>query len=268
MDVLVVGGGIVGASVAVHCARRGMAVCLCERGPLAAGASGLELALLPAAIDAREYLELHHFTGGSFFLDRSPPDDWPARRIDARAAVAALVAEARLYQAEIRTFCEVKTLLVRGSRARGVLTDTGEILAPTTVVAAGAESWRVCRALDRHVPVRREPVDLLVTEPAPFVLERPIVAGPAWIAQDAAGRLVAADPDLAATALPDLTGLTVLERRTLHVPAAVDGIPLQGPFPGIEGLVVACGHGLEGIARAPATGAAIAAGIADGLWER
>jgi glycine/D-amino acid oxidase-like deaminating enzyme len=244
-----------------------MAVCLCERGPLAGGASGLELALLPTALDAREYLDLHHFTGRSFFLDRSPPDDWPARRIDARAAAAALVTEARLYQAEIRTFCGVETLLVRGASVRGALTDAGEILAPTTVVAAGADSWRVCRSLGRHVPVRRQPVDVLVTEPAPFELERPIVAGPAWIAQDSAGRLVAADPDRAASALPELTGLPVLERRTLDVSVTADGVPLQGPLPGVDGLVLACGHGLEGIARAPAVGAAIAAGIADGAWE-
>ena len=172
-DVLVVGGGIVGVSVAVHCARRGMAVCLVESGPIAGEASSLELALLPASADASAYLELHHFSGGSFLLDRSLPEGWSARRIDARGAASALVQEARAYRVELRTSCEAKSLAVRRGIVRGVLTDDGELRAGTTVVAAGAASWRVCRSLGRHVPVRAEPVELLVTEPAPFELRAP-----------------------------------------------------------------------------------------------
>ncbi len=263
-DVLVVGGGIVGVSVAVHCARRGMAVCLVESGPIAGEASSLVLALLPAGADASTYLELHHFSGGSFLLDRSLPDGWPARRIDARGATSALVEEARGYRVELRTFCEAKSLAVRRGAVRGVLTDDGELRAGTTVVAAGVASWRVCRSLGRHVPVRPEPVELLVTEPAPFELERPIVADRAWVAQDPCGRLVATDPARVADALPELASLPVLERRTLHAPVVADGAPLEGPLPGIERLVLACGHGLEGIARAPAVAAAIAAALAEG----
>ena len=141
--VVVVGGGIVGAAVASACARTGARVHLCERGPLAGGASSLELALLPTGIDAARYLELHHFTGGSFLLDRSPPDDWPARRIGARAAAAALAAEARSHGAEIRTGCDVKGLLVRSGAVRGVLTDAGEIGTSRVVLAAGVDSWRL-----------------------------------------------------------------------------------------------------------------------------
>ncbi|MCC6224609.1 MAG: FAD-binding oxidoreductase [Thermoleophilia bacterium] len=265
-DVLVVGGGIVGLSVAVACARRELAVCLVESGSTAGGASGLELALLPAGVDARAYLDLHHFSGGSFLLDRSLPEGWPARRLDARAAAAALVEEARGYRVELRTHCEASSLIVRRGAVGGVLADAGELRAGTTVVAAGAASWRICRALGRHVPVRAEPVDLLVTEPAPFELERPVVAGEAWVAQDAAGRLVAADPERAAQACPELAGLPVLERRTLPVPLAAGGAPLEGPLEGVRGLVLACGHGHEGIARAPATAARIAAGVASGAW--
>ncbi|HMG98698.1 MAG TPA: FAD-dependent oxidoreductase [Gaiellales bacterium] len=39
-DVLVVGGGIVGIAVAASCARRGLAVTLCEARGLAEAASG------------------------------------------------------------------------------------------------------------------------------------------------------------------------------------------------------------------------------------
>ena len=52
-----------------------MRVTLFERGTIASGASDLDLALMPADVDASRYLELHHFTGGGFYLDRSLPDE-------------------------------------------------------------------------------------------------------------------------------------------------------------------------------------------------
>lgn len=263
-DVLVVGGGIVGAAVAVQCARRGMSVLLCERGALAGGASALPLALLPADEDASDYLQLHHFSGGAFLLDRTLPDDWSARRIDPSAAALALVGEARSYGAEIMTHCDVKGLLVRGRTVRGALTDAGELRAGTTVVAAGTGAWRICRGLRTHVPVRAEALDLLVTEPAPFELERPVVSATAWVAQDEAGRVVAADPDRAADLVPELRELAVLDRRTISAPVAADGQPLEGPLESVSGLVLACGHGFAGVARAPSAGAKVAALVASG----
>ena len=277
-DVLVVGGGIVGAAVASACAKRGLRVALCERGALASGASSLDLALLSGALappelrataerSVQEYGELHRFTGGAFFLDPSVLDEGGPRRIDARAAAAALVDEARSYRAHVQTCCEVKRLLVRAGVVGGAITDAGEIRAETTVVAAGAGSWRVCRDLPVHVPVRSAPTDILVTEPAPFRLERPVIAGSAWIAQDVAGRLVAAGPDTAAGAFPELADLPVLERRSLAAPVTPDGLPLHGPLPGVGGLVLACGHGHYGISCAPGVGAAIAEGVATGAWD-
>jgi len=79
-DVLVIGGGIVGVSVAAMCARRGLSVTLCERGTLAAGASGRNFGLVTgphpeplrevARRSLRLYAELHHASGRAFWFDR------------------------------------------------------------------------------------------------------------------------------------------------------------------------------------------------------
>ena len=55
-DVVVVGGGIVGIAVAASCARRGLAVTLCESAGLAQAASGRNQGLVigpnPPAMEA------------------------------------------------------------------------------------------------------------------------------------------------------------------------------------------------------------------------
>ncbi len=162
MDVLVVGGGIVGAAVAAGCASRGMSVTLVERGLIAGGASSLGLALLgrpvPAGLEglaatgADGYRALHRFTGGAFLYDVTASASG-LRRIDPRAAAAALLEEARGHRATVHTGCDVKRLLRQWGRVVGAATDAGELRASTTVVAAGAGSWGVCRELAFHAPV-------------------------------------------------------------------------------------------------------------------
>jgi len=41
-------------------------------------------------------------------------------------------------------------------------------------------------------------------------------------------------------------------------PFVLDGLPVLGPLPGAEGLIIACGHYRNGILLAPITGKAIA----------
>jgi glycine/D-amino acid oxidase-like deaminating enzyme len=283
VDVLVVGGGIVGCAVTAACARRGMSVTLVERGPLACGASSLDLALLgipvPSGLDARarsseeRYLEVHHFTGNSFFLDRMPVEcdgvqNALVRRIEVRGAARALAAEARSYRAEIRTGVDVKGLLMHRSAVRGVRTDTDELHAGTTVVAAGAETWRVCRAVGLHVPVADVEGVLRVYPPAAIELEGALLTGDAWAALDEAGRIVVAlgGTALSSSFLPKLAHVQPLDRRTIRYAGTADGLPLDGPLPGVEGLAVACGDGFHGVALAPAVGEGVAEGIAEGRW--
>jgi len=115
-------------------------------------------------------------------------------------------------------------------------------------------------------------------------------SGPLEIAglvqQDHAGRLLLGaslqhsprdDPDgdaavsavcsRAAALVPAVAKVPVAEVRSCRRPLSDDGLPLHGPLPGLEGLVLACGHGSTGIAWGPGSGELVAEGIVGGSWD-
>lgn len=51
-------------------------------------------------------------------------------------------------------------------------------------------------------------------------------------------------------------------------PMSVDGLPIVGPVPGIEGLVLATGHGMLGLTLGPITGEIVAKQVLDGSDPR
>ncbi len=214
MDVIVVGGGVVGVATAWFCAEAGLRTLLYERDGLAAHASGRNQGLVigphapeMAAIAAAGldlYLDLHERSKEAFFFDRDPHGclmagegdltgatlagiepllgpaveraelNWDARRVDPAALVATMADRARAAGAEIRTGTEVRELVRRGDRVTGVLSDDGFAEADVVVVAAGPWSWRVCRSLPFDVPVRGVRGWLVVTRPAPFRLRHAV----------------------------------------------------------------------------------------------
>ncbi|MBJ3774319.1 NAD(P)/FAD-dependent oxidoreductase [Acuticoccus mangrovi] len=62
---------------------------------------------------------------------------------------------------------------------------------------------------------------------------------------------------------PVLARAKVLARQACHRPVAVDGLPLIGPVPGVEGAYLATAHSVWGILNGPATGEAMAALLVD-----
>jgi glycine/D-amino acid oxidase-like deaminating enzyme len=104
--------------------------------------------------------------------------------------------------------------------------------------------------------------------------------------QDPAGRMVLGSSLMSATSdrdegeealaaiatravrlVPALADVEVVETRSCARPTTPDGLPLHGPVPGVERLVLACGHGPQGITWGPGAGEAIAEGIATGTWD-
>jgi glycine/D-amino acid oxidase-like deaminating enzyme len=46
-----------------------------------------------------------------------------------------------------------------------------------------------------------------------------------------------------------------------------DGLPLHGPVPGVDGLVLACGHNAQGVTWGPGAAASVADGLATAVWD-
>ena len=113
----------------------------------------------------------------------------------------------------------------------------------------------------------------------------PAIAG--LVQQDAAGRLllgaslqtcatdhaenqteaVAAVCRRAAELVPAVRTVPVAELRTCRRPLSADGLPLHGPVPGSPGLVLAVGHGSQGITWGAGSGESVAAGILGHGWD-
>jgi glycine/D-amino acid oxidase-like deaminating enzyme len=67
--------------------------------------------------------------------------------------------------------------------------------------------------------------------------------------------------------MPALAGLEVAESRSCQRPFSPDGLPLLGPYPGVDGLVLATGHGSLGVTQSLGSGEVVADGIVEGRWE-
>ena len=67
--------------------------------------------------------------------------------------------------------------------------------------------------------------------------------------------------------MPALAGLAIAETRSCQRPYSPDGLPLIGPFPGADGLVLATGHGSLGVTQSLGSGEAVADGIAERRWD-
>ncbi len=149
VDVLVVGGGVIGVATANACVQRGLSVALCERAGLASAASGRNAGLVigphPPELErmARRSLELwlslHHQSGGGFALDRTT-HGYLVVAEDA-AALDGLAAAPGATRVDGEALREREPLLAEDLTG-GVFTDDGRRIDPAGAVAALAEEAR------------------------------------------------------------------------------------------------------------------------------
>jgi D-hydroxyproline dehydrogenase subunit beta len=169
---------------------------------------------------------------------------------------------------------------VLGGRARGVLVGGEHCAAGAVLVAAGPwtpETIDPTGAWRPIVPVWGVVLDVLMDSPPRHVLEQAGVDGLSegfpeslfsLVATDGGVSLgstfLASEPDPVTWAgalkrggvpfVPALERAKVDGARACARPQSLDGRPLVGAVPGVEGLWVAAGHGPWGISTGPATG--------------
>jgi D-amino-acid dehydrogenase len=197
---------------------------------------------------------------------------------DPERFVAALAAEAVERGVEIACGTEVLGLRASGGRVDGLLTSRGDVRAGTVVLAAGAWSPDLVRGMRVRLPVQGGKgyhVELQAQAGDPelpvYLPEARVVLTPLDGRVRVAGTLEIAGTDervsvsrldgvlrAATDALPALAARTQLRVWRGLRPCTPDGVPAVGRAPGVDGLVLATGHGMWGLQLAPVTGRIVA----------
>ncbi len=218
---------------------------------------------------------------------------------EAMPTVRAFAAAARRLGARIEEGVGARRVVVERGRVVGVERADGARLAcDVAIVAAGAWSATLLAEHGVRVPLETRGLQMLLTAPAPPSLA-PVLGAfdrklslkqladgayligggwPAQITDETANRWevlaesVRASREIAGVVYP-ATIPTPLARSWAGLEAFTpDGVPLIGPVPGIEGLLVAAGFCGHGFALSPAVGdilARLALGLdaRDALWR-
>lgn len=195
--------------------------------------------------------------------------------------VAALAARVRERGGEIREGCAVDTIDADARRARLRLQDGSDLTAARLVVATGAWSPRWSAQLGLRIPIQpgkgysityRSP-QLLPQRP--LVLKERSVCVTAWDSgyrlgstMEFAGYDQRLDPLRlgalergAAEYLREPVGPARVEEWYGWRPMSLDDLPMIGPVPGREAVLLATGHGMMGVSMSTATAQMVGAAI-------
>jgi sarcosine oxidase subunit beta len=200
---------------------------------------------------------------------------------DAMATVRAFAAAARRLGARVEEGAGARAVVVEGGRVAGVERGSGAREAcDVAVVTAGAWTATLLAGLGVRLTLETRPLQMLLTEPAPAVLD-PVVSAfdrrlslkqlddgayligggwPARITDHATNRYEMLDESVtgsletARAVYPPLTGRALARSWAGLEAFTPDDLPVIGPVPGIDGLLVATGFSGHGFALGPAVG--------------
>jgi sarcosine oxidase subunit beta len=199
----------------------------------------------------------------------------------------------------------ITELEVAGGRVRGVVTQAGSITADDVVLAAGPWTGRIAASIGLTLPIRPQKGELLHTHPIETSLPGRVLAASYLMSKFgskstadgfSAGMVVGQEPDgslkIGSTRewaefdaaptdrarqvlleeigqyFPDVAALPIRRQTAGLRPYSMLKRPIIGRAAGVEGLILACGHGGDGIALAPITGwlvAQLIRGVPTGL---
>lgn len=204
-----------------------------------------------------------------------------------------LIEDAEKMGAHISLLTQVENITIGSGRVRSVRTNREEIKAKFVVNAAGISAPVIGRMVGLEVPITPLKGQLMVTESVPPLIRVPTIESrylavkrnpellkkttrsgvtfSTW--QDADGKVylgsskefvgdnrkttIDAMTTLAKKAInfyPGLSNLHVIRAYAGLRPYTSDGLPIVGKVQGLEGFIMAAGHGGDGVSLAPITG--------------
>ncbi len=196
--------------------------------------------------------------------------------------VAEMAARVRAAGGEIREGVAVTEVLTEGGRVRGVRTAFGEEEgADGVVLATGPFSLELARRLGTHLPVQpgkgyHRDLEVPAGTPTPLRVacvthETSVFCTPLPGLVRLAGTMEFSGPNLvmrrarleqltrsAGRYVPALADGRVVSEWCGLRPMSADGLPMVGPLTGVDGVVVATGHGMLGLTLGPVTGRLVA----------
>jgi sarcosine oxidase subunit beta len=235
-------------------------------------------------IDEIKGIEPQMFTddlqGGSFC-----PTDGHADPNDATQAYAAA---ARRLGATIEEKCEVAAILTDGDKVTGIRHNSGEVTAPTTILAAGPHSLLLAEKIGLELPIKPYRRMLVYTDPFPDLpATMPMIVDSHtgnYMRKEGEGVLTGrANPDeppswsesvdmdwlweiveSAIHRVPILEKASIQNKWAGLYDTTPDHHPLLGLAPGWRNLYLVCGFSGHGFMQAPAIGTVMSEMILDG----
>ena len=190
---------------------------------------------------------------------------------------------AKLYQGEI-----ARGLRIQNGRVTGVKTDSGTVTTQTVINAAGPWARKVAGWANVEIPLTNKVRTIVMTGPLPDIpTNRPFVEdenvewyfrpetggvlmGMGNVPTDAAetqldNEMVNNIIDYAIQRVPVLKKASLLTAWSGVRPLTVDGRPIFGKVPGVEGFLLNAGWGGVGIIQSPVAGQLMAELVRDGV---
>jgi glycine oxidase len=166
----------------------------------------------------------------------------------------------------------VSRILVEDGRARGVVADGERYEADAVLLAAGAWTGPLAASFGARLRVEPRRGQMLALSHVPAFLAHCVHGEDVYLVPRASGELligatvekvgfqravtaggVAGLLSAALTLVPGIANLPISRTWYGFRPWAPDGLPILGPWPGVEGLFIATAHYRNGILLAPIT---------------
>jgi glycine/D-amino acid oxidase-like deaminating enzyme len=175
--------------------------------------------------------------------------------------------------ATVVTNSRASSLRMAANKVIGAITDSGDVIADETVIAAGAGSPKLVESAGLTLPLTASPGMLIVSRPVQKLINKVVMSPALYVRQSASGRIIASvdfdssdsrsPVELADEVLDELRAeilgaesLTLESYAVVQRPDTADGFPAIGRLKDIQGVYLATMH--SGVTLAPAVGKFVA----------